>query len=99
MAYSATLANMRGILSDEEHKRLLNLFSRVGLSMDDDHFTEDILDKATKAILKVRRCLFMSTKNHPTNNYFSRLAMASSVLQSPALSAHASSSTTLSPAR
>ncbi|KAH0291496.1 2-epi-5-epi-valiolone synthase-like protein [Aureobasidium namibiae CBS 147.97] len=54
MAYSATLANIRGILSDEEHKRLLNLFSRVGLSMDDDHFTEDILDKATKAILKTR---------------------------------------------
>ncbi|KAG9889281.1 Dehydroquinate synthase-like protein, partial [Aureobasidium melanogenum] len=54
MAYSATLANMRGILSDEEHKRLLNLFSRVGLSMDDDHFTEDILDQATKAILKTR---------------------------------------------
>lgn len=55
MAYSATLANARGILSDEEHKRLLNLFSRVGLSMDDDHFTEDVLDQATKAILKVRR--------------------------------------------
>ncbi|CAD0096636.1 unnamed protein product [Aureobasidium mustum] len=54
MAYSATLANMRGILSDEEHKRLLNLFSRVGLSMDDDHFTEDVLDQATKAILKLR---------------------------------------------
>lgn len=53
MAYSATLANMRGILSDEEHKRLLNLFSRVGLSMDDDQFTEEILDQATKAILKV----------------------------------------------
>jgi 3-dehydroquinate synthase len=54
MAYSATLANMRGILSDEEHKRLLNLFSRAGLSMDHHQFDEDILDKATKAILRTR---------------------------------------------
>jgi len=53
MAYSATLANMRGLLSDEEHKRLLNLFSRVGLSMDHPEFDEEVLDKATQAILKV----------------------------------------------
>lgn len=54
MAYSATLANMRGLLSDEEHHRLLNLFSRAGLSMDHELFNEEILDKATKAILKTR---------------------------------------------
>ncbi|GAB7349629.1 hypothetical protein MBLNU459_g0311t1 [Dothideomycetes sp. NU459] len=54
MAYSATLANMRGLLSDEEHKRLLNLFSRVGLSMDHPQFDEDVLEKATQAILKTR---------------------------------------------
>jgi 3-dehydroquinate synthase len=54
MAYSATLANMRGILSDDEHKRLLNLFSRAGLSMDHHQFDEEILDKGTKAILRTR---------------------------------------------
>ena len=54
MAYSATLANERGLLSDEEHKRILNLFSRAGLSMDHKDFNEDILDKATQAILKTR---------------------------------------------
>ena len=54
MAYSATLANMRGILSDDEHKRLLNLFSRAGLSMDHHQFDEEILDKATQAILRTR---------------------------------------------
>ena len=53
MAYSATLANLRGILSDEEHKRILNLFSRVGLSMDHPDFNEKILAEGTKAILKV----------------------------------------------
>jgi hypothetical protein len=45
MAYSATVANMRGILSDDEHERLLGLFSRAGLSMDHHQFDEDILDK------------------------------------------------------
>ncbi|GAB7359251.1 hypothetical protein MBLNU230_g5908t1 [Neophaeotheca triangularis] len=54
MAYSATLANMRGLLSDAEHKRILNLFSRAGLSMDHPQFDEDVLEKATAAILKTR---------------------------------------------
>ncbi|KAI9788115.1 MAG: hypothetical protein M1835_002456 [Candelina submexicana] len=54
MAYSATLANMRGLISDAEHKRILNLFSRAGLSMDHHQFDEEILDKGTAAILKTR---------------------------------------------
>lgn len=54
MAYSATLANMRGQLSDAEYRRILNLFSRAGLSMDHPQFDDDILDKGTKAILKTR---------------------------------------------
>merc|ERR1712029_1108456 len=54
MAYSATLANHRGLLSDQEHHRILNLFSRAGLSMDHELFDDDMLDKATKAILETR---------------------------------------------
>ncbi|KAI1621985.1 3-dehydroquinate synthase [Exophiala viscosa] len=65
MAYSATLANMRGILSDEEHKRILNLFSRAGLSMDHHQFDEEILDKATKAILKTRDGLLRAAVPSP----------------------------------
>ena len=53
MAYSATLAHMKGDIDDAEYKRILNLFSRAGLSMDHHQFDEDILDKGTKAILKV----------------------------------------------
>ena len=53
MAYSGTLAHIQGKLSDEEYKRLLNLFSRAGLSMDHPDFDEDILEQATTAILKV----------------------------------------------
>lgn len=54
MAYSATLANIRKLITDDEHRRLLNLFSRAGLSMDHVDFNEDILAKATTAILKTR---------------------------------------------
>ena len=54
MAYSATLANDRKLISDEEHRRILNLFSRAGLSMDHHMFDEEILDKGTAAILKTR---------------------------------------------
>ena len=54
MAYSATLANSRNLISDAEHRRILSLFSRAGLSMDHPQFDEDILDKGTAAILKTR---------------------------------------------
>ncbi|KAJ8113679.1 hypothetical protein OPT61_g4246 [Boeremia exigua] len=65
MAYSATLANQRGLLSDDEHRRLLNLFSRAGLSMDHELFDEDMLDKATKAILKTRDGLLRAAVPNP----------------------------------
>lgn len=54
MAYSATLANNRKLISDAEHRRILNLFSRAGLSMDHELFNEEILEKATAAIMKTR---------------------------------------------
>ena len=65
MAYSATLANSRGILSDQEHRRILNLFSRAGLSMDHHRFDEEILDKGTAAILKTRDGLLRAAVPSP----------------------------------
>jgi 3-dehydroquinate synthase len=65
MAYSATLANMRGLLEDDEHRRLLNLFSRAGLSMDHEMFDEEMLDKATQAILKTRDGLLRAAVPNP----------------------------------
>ncbi|KAL4734574.1 hypothetical protein BDV11DRAFT_174659 [Aspergillus similis] len=65
MAYSATLANTRGILSDREHIRLLNLFSRAGLAMDHALFTEELLEKATAAILKTRDGLLRAAVPSP----------------------------------
>ena len=65
MAYSATLANSRGLLSDAEHMRLLNLFSRAGLSMDHHQFDEEILDKGTAAITKTRDGKLRAAVPHP----------------------------------
>lgn len=65
MAYSATLANDAGLLSDAEHRRLLNLFSRAGLSMDHETFDEEVLRKATQAILKTRDGLLRAAVPNP----------------------------------
>lgn len=65
MAYSATLANRRGLLSDTDHKRILNLFSTAGLSMDHHQFNEEILDKGTKAILRTRDGLLRAAVPSP----------------------------------
>lgn len=65
MAYSATLANSRGLITDAEHRRILNLFSRAGLSMDHAQFDEDILDKGTAAILKTRDGLLRAAVPNP----------------------------------
>lgn len=65
MAYSATLANSRKLISDVEHRRLLNLFSRAGLSMDHHQFDEALLIKATAAILKTRDGLLRAAVPSP----------------------------------
>ncbi|KAH7316798.1 hypothetical protein B0I35DRAFT_354241 [Stachybotrys elegans] len=78
MAFSATLAYTRGLLSADERTRLLKLFSRAGLSMDHDQFDGPLLEKATAAILKTRdgklraavpvspigKCVFLNDVSH-----------------------------------
>lgn len=68
MAYSATLANNRKLISDAEHRRILNLFSRAGLSMDHHQFNEEILDKGTAAILKTRDGKLRAAVPNPIGN-------------------------------
>ncbi|CEN60948.1 Putative 2-epi-5-epi-valiolone synthase [Aspergillus calidoustus] len=65
MAYSATLALTRGLLSTPEHNRLLTLFSRASLSMDHELFDEETLEKATKAILETRDGLLRAAAPSP----------------------------------
>jgi 3-dehydroquinate synthase len=54
MAYSATLAKQSGLLSADDHRRLLTLFSRAGLTIDHPQFDDEVLDRGTAAILKTR---------------------------------------------
>lgn len=54
MAFSTTLALVKGMMGVEEHQRILRLFSRAGLSMDHPLLTEELLKKGTEAILKTR---------------------------------------------
>ncbi|KAI5790282.1 hypothetical protein EDC01DRAFT_747426 [Geopyxis carbonaria] len=54
MAYTTTLALMKGIISPEVHTRILSLFSRAGLAIDHVLFDEVLLAKGTDAILKTR---------------------------------------------
>ncbi|RPB04066.1 2-epi-5-epi-valiolone synthase [Choiromyces venosus 120613-1] len=54
MAYSATLALLKGLITPEDHARILALFSRAGLTVDDPLFDEELLAAGTQAILKTR---------------------------------------------
>ena len=65
MAFSATLANNRKLISDAEHRRILNLFSRAGLSMDHPQFDEELLEKGTAAIMKTRDGLLRAAVPNP----------------------------------
>lgn len=54
MAYSATLAYSRGMITGDAHRRILRLFSRAGLAMNHPLFDEALLSKGTEAILRTR---------------------------------------------
>ncbi|KAI9807378.1 MAG: hypothetical protein M1833_000122 [Piccolia ochrophora] len=65
MAYSATLAHGRGLITDKEHRRILGLFSRAGLSMDHPLFDEKMLEDATASIKKTRDGKLRAAVPHP----------------------------------
>ena len=54
MALSTTLAEQRGHLSFADRDRILNLMSDLGLALDSEHLTAELLSRATTAILKTR---------------------------------------------
>lgn len=54
MALSTTLAEQRGLLSASDRDRVLNTMSALGLALDSDHLTADLLANATESILKTR---------------------------------------------
>jgi 3-dehydroquinate synthase len=54
MALSTTLAHRRGHIAQSEADRILWLMSRLGLSLDSEHLTPDVLAKGTEVIQQVR---------------------------------------------
>jgi demethyl-4-deoxygadusol synthase len=54
MALSTTLAEQRGHVSVDERDRILGVMSDLGLALDSEHLTPELLDVATTAILRTR---------------------------------------------
>jgi demethyl-4-deoxygadusol synthase len=54
MAFSATVAWKRGLITQEERDRILRLMSRVGLALDHELFEIELVWKATKSIMLTR---------------------------------------------
>ncbi|MEO7079333.1 MAG: 3-dehydroquinate synthase, partial [Rhodococcus sp. (in: high G+C Gram-positive bacteria)] len=54
MALSTTLAEQRGHITSEERDRVLGTMSRLGLALDSDYLTPELLSEATSSILKTR---------------------------------------------
>jgi demethyl-4-deoxygadusol synthase len=54
MAFSATVAWKRGLITIEERDRILRLMSRVGLALDHELFEIELVWKATKSIMLTR---------------------------------------------
>jgi 3-dehydroquinate synthase len=49
-----TLAEQRGLLSTADRDRVLGVMSSLGLALDSEYLTADLLRTATAAILKTR---------------------------------------------
>jgi demethyl-4-deoxygadusol synthase len=54
MALSTTLAEQRGHVTVDERDRVLGVMSELGLALDSEHLTPELLDAATTAILRTR---------------------------------------------
>jgi demethyl-4-deoxygadusol synthase len=65
MALSTTLAEQRGYLSVEDRDRVLNVMSGLGLALDSEHLTADLLEQATAAILRTRDGLLRAAVPDP----------------------------------
>ena len=65
MAFSATVAWRRGLITIEERDRILRLMSRVGLALDHEMFEIELIWKATKSIMLTRDGLQRAAMPNP----------------------------------
>lgn len=54
MALSTTMAELRGLISVDDRDRVLGTMNRLGLALDSEYLTADLLADATTSILKTR---------------------------------------------
>nr|NIL80650.1 Demethyl-4-deoxygadusol synthase [Rhodococcus kroppenstedtii] len=54
MALSTTIAEQRGHITAQDRDRVLGVMSSIGLALDSDHLTPELLTDATASILKTR---------------------------------------------
>ena len=71
MALSTTLAEQRGHLSVDERDRVHGVMSELGLALDSEHLTPELLDVATDAILKTRDGMLRAAVPAPSGSVFS----------------------------
>lgn len=65
MALSTTLAELRGYLSAADRDRVLGVMSTLGLALDSDYLTPELLAAATDSILKTRDGLLRAAVPDP----------------------------------
>ncbi|MGA9873856.1 MAG: sedoheptulose 7-phosphate cyclase [Rhodococcus sp. (in: high G+C Gram-positive bacteria)] len=65
MAFSTTLAEQRGLISTDDRDRVLGVMSRLGLALDSDYLTPELLTDATASILKTRDGLLRAAVPDP----------------------------------
>ncbi|GAB2929665.1 3-dehydroquinate synthase [Rhodococcus aerolatus] len=65
MAFSATLAERRGLITTEERDRIHGLMSRLGLAIDSPYFTSELIWKATESIVRTRDGMQRCAVPHP----------------------------------
>ena len=65
MAFSATIAQQRGFISEIERDRVLGLMSSIGLAIDSPHLTAEVLRKGTESILQTRDGLLRAALPKP----------------------------------
>lgn len=65
MAFSATVAERRGLITEGERDRVLGLMSGLGLSIDNPAFTADVVRSATESIVQTRDGLLRAAVPHP----------------------------------
>lgn len=65
MAISATIAQQRGYITVEERDRILGVMSRIGLALDSEYLTSELLWKATQSITRTRDGLLRAAAPKP----------------------------------